>query len=205
MAHGSGLRAERDGPPTGAAPVTLEYLVGPDRERAVPAIRDGFVGIYRWHAKRQLREVTSVRAAVQGGEVVGAALLDRLLPEVGYVYYITVLTAHRRTGVGGRLLDDALERYRHEFAEVVYAAVQSENAPSLRLFVSRGFREVARRELGWREGGLGAWGLRSRMRLVPGERLLGLRLSSRSGASASDDNGKAGEAVPPRGSPWCRK
>ncbi len=164
----------------GAGPLPPPELVdldGPARERAIPAIRDGFVGIYRWHAKLQLREVPSVRAAVRGDELLGVALLDRLAPEVGYVYYITVLTPRRRTGVGGLLLDDALSRYRQAGVEVVYAAVQADNAPSLALFTGRGFRDVARKELGWREGGLGAWGLRSRMRLVPGEQLLGLRLA----------------------------
>jgi [ribosomal protein S18]-alanine N-acetyltransferase len=161
----------------GAPPVDLE---GAERERAVPVIRDAFVGIYRWHAKRQLREVPWVRALVDGdGQVVGVALLDLLVPEVGYVYYLAVLAAHRGQGLGARLLDDALARFRDRGVEVVYAAAQSDNAASRRLFASRGFREVARKETGWQDGGLGAWGLRSRMRLVPGERLLGLRLRPR--------------------------
>ncbi len=159
------------------APLELSDLAGPaEREQAIPAIRDGFVGVYRWHAKRQLREVPWVRAARRNGEIVGVALLDRLLPEVGYVYYLTVLGGSRRQGVGRCLLQDALARYRADGAEVVYAAVQSDNAASLALFRGQGFREVARKETSWRDGGLGAWGLRSRMWLVPGEQLLGLRL-----------------------------
>ena len=157
-----------------AAPII--DLVGNARERAVPVIRDGFVGIYRWQAKRTLREVPIVRAVEMEGEVVAVSLLDRLVPEVGYVYYIAVLTAHRRRGLGAKLLGDALDRFRQGGAEVVYAAVRSDNQASLNLFEHHGFRSVARKETVWREGGLGAWGLRSRMRLVPGETLLGLRL-----------------------------
>jgi L-amino acid N-acyltransferase YncA len=156
--------------------VTLRDLDGEAREAAVPIVRDSFVGIYRWHAKRTLREVPIVRAAAVRGELVGVALLDLLLPEVGYVYYLMVLSSYRRQGIGGILLDDALTGYRARRVEVVYAAVQSDNLPSRRLFERQGFREVDRKEWGWREGGLGARGLRSRMRLVPGERLLGLRL-----------------------------
>ena len=177
-----GPRAPGVGPPGETAEhgrVALVDLEGAERERAVPVIRDAFVGIYRWHAKRQLREVPWVRGVVQDEEVVGVALLDLLAPEVGYVYYVAVLTAHRRHGLGAVLLDDAIARYRGRTVEVVYAAAQSDNAASLRLFESRGFREVARKETGWQDGGLGAWGLRSRMRLVPGERLLGLRLRPR--------------------------
>lgn len=156
--------------------VTLIGLDGPARERAVPVVKDGFVGIYRWHAKRTLRDVPIVRALELRGEVIGVALLDLLLPEVGYVYYLIVHSAHQRQGHAGRLLDDALGLFRARGVEVVYAAVRSDNEASNRLFGRRGFRSVERKEAGWREGGLGAWGLRSRMVLVPGERLLGLRL-----------------------------
>ena len=156
--------------------VVLVDLVGDARERAVPLVRDAFVGIYRWHAKRTLREVPTVRGAELRGEVVGVTLVDRLVPEVGYLYYVMVLSTHRGHGLGGLLVDDALRLFRAQGVEVAYAAVRSDNTPSLRLCERRGFRAVERKELGWREGGLGAWGLRSRMRLVPGERLLGLRL-----------------------------
>jgi L-amino acid N-acyltransferase YncA len=170
--------SEGRGDPGPALPAGLRLLdlTGDERERAVPVIRDGFVGIYRWHAKRTLREVPTVRAATPDGEVLGVSLLDRLAPEVGYVYYIVVLSAHRGRGIGRALLDDALAIFRRTGAWVVYAAVQADNVPSRRLFERRGFRTVERKETGWREGGLGAWGLRSRMRLVPGELLLGLRL-----------------------------
>ena len=135
------------------------------------------MGIYRWHAKRTLREVSVVRAAELDGELAGVALLERLAPEVGYVYYVAVGLAHRRQGVGGALLDDAAAGFRRDRAEVVYAAVEEENHASRRLFASRGFRVVGRDEPSFREGGLGAQGFRTRMWVVRGELLLGLRLA----------------------------
>jgi ribosomal protein S18 acetylase RimI-like enzyme len=156
---------------------TLRDLVGPERERAVPVIRDGFEGIYRWHAKRTLGEIARVRGAEADGTVVGVSMLERLVPEVGYVYYIAVLSAWRRHGVAALLLDDAMGWFASEGARVVYAAAEHDNAASIALFRSRGFREVERKELGYREGGLGAWGLRSRMRIVYGEVLLGRRIA----------------------------
>ncbi|MCI4340010.1 MAG: GNAT family N-acetyltransferase [Thermoplasmata archaeon] len=164
-------------PPAAPVPARLIDLPPSERERAVPILVDSFVGIYRWHAKRTLREVTSVRGAEIEGELVAVAMLERLVPEVGYVYYLAVASAHRRTGLGGLLLDDALDRFRRDGATIVYAAVPSDNTASLRLFQSRGLRVIERKELGYREGGLGAWGLRSRMRLVYGEVLLGRRLA----------------------------
>jgi L-amino acid N-acyltransferase YncA len=172
----AGSEGGNDREPSLPEGMRLIDLAGEERERAVPVIRDGFVGIYRWHAKRTLRDVPIVRAVTPDGEIVGVSLLDRLAPEVGYVYYVVVRSAHRGRGIGRALLDDALSIFRTTGAWVVYAAVQADNVPSRRLFERRGFRLVERKETGWREGGLGAWGLRSRMRLVPGELLLGRRL-----------------------------
>ena len=155
----------------------VELPVGA-REVAVPVLVDSFVGIYRWHAKRTLRDVLWVRGARLGGEIVGVSLLELLTSEVGYVYYLAVLAARRGEGIGALLLDDALERFHRSQIRVVYGAAEKDNAPSLGLFRSRGFRVVERRELGYADGGLGAWGLRSRMRLVHGERLMGKRLGT---------------------------
>ncbi len=172
--------------------VRIADLDGAGRERAVPVLIDSFVGIYRWHAKRTLRQVSSVRGAFAGDELVGVAMLERLVPAVGYVYYLAVRRADRRRGVAAALLDDALERFRRDGVRVVYAAAEEDNEGSIALFRSRGFRTVERRELGWAEGGLGAWGLRSRMWVVSGEVLLGLRLAPEpSGASASAWSGAA--------------
>ncbi|HLN51804.1 MAG TPA: GNAT family N-acetyltransferase [Thermoplasmata archaeon] len=157
-------------------PFRLIDLVGDDRERALPILKESFEGIYRWHAKRTMRDIPVFRAVEADGVVVGASMLDRLTPEVGYLYYVFVGRDHRRRGIAGTLLDDALGRFRSEEVRVVYAAAEEENAASRGLFRSRGFREVERKEPGWLEGGLGAWGLRTRMRLVSGEVLMGLRL-----------------------------
>lgn len=172
-----GTSGRGDPSPPSSGPVQLIDLVGEDRERAMPALKDGFVGIYRWHAKRTLHHATWVRAAVLGEEVAAVSVLERLDPEVGYVYYLATAVSYRRRGLAARLLDDALDLFRREGARVVYGAAEEDNTASIELFRSRGFRLVERKELGFREGGLGAWGLRSRMTLVGGEVLLGLRLA----------------------------
>jgi L-amino acid N-acyltransferase YncA len=161
----------------GAPPLRLRDLKGRAREGAIPVLKEGFVGIYRWHAKRTLRTVTTVRAAELDGTIVGFALLERLSPEAGYVYYVAVSRASRRRGVGGHLLDDAIRKFRSDGVQVVYAAVERGNRASRALLRSRGFRSVARKELHHLEGGLGAWGLRSRMWIVSGEMLFGLRIA----------------------------
>lgn len=198
MAPSSPRAAPSDVPPeretpAGAGP-RLTDLAPSERERAVPVLKEGFTGIYRWHAKRTLRSATWVRAAeLAPRELVGVSILERLAPEVGYVFYLAVAQRHRGTGLGGRLLDDALRLFRAERFRVAYGAVEEENEPSRRLFRSRGFREVERKELSYREGGLGAWGLRSSMRLVGGELLYGLRLE---GPASAGTRPAAGSAAP---------
>jgi len=162
---------------TTSSDVALVDLNGVDRERAVPSLVESFVGIYRWHAKRTLRTVSRVRAAEIGGEIVGVALLERLTPAVGYVYYLAVRPPHRRAGIAARLLDDAIAEFERTGIRVVYAAAEEENSASIALFRSRGFRTVERKETGYLDGGLGAWGLRSKMWIVSGEVLLGRRLA----------------------------
>lgn len=138
------------------SPLELIDLPAGARVVAVPLLVDSFVGIYRWHAKRTLRDAAWVRAARRGEELVGVSMLEPLTAEVGYVYYLAVLAAHRGEGIGARLLDDALDRFRQSHRWVVYGAAEAENAPSLGRLRSRGFRPVERRELGYVEGRLGA-------------------------------------------------
>ena len=154
------------------------------RERAIPILRESFEGIYRWHAKRTLLRVPIARMVEVEGAVAGVSLLEWLDPTVAYVYYLFVGRAFRNRGIGGRLLDDALDRFRNGGAEVVFAAHEDENVASRRLFLARGFREVDRSEPPVQEGGLGARGYRSRMMVVAGESLLGLRLARAGGADS---------------------
>ena len=163
--------AEDPGPPLAIGDLPLG-----GREEAIPILRESFEGIYRWHAKRTLLRVSIARAARFGPSLAGVSLLEWLDPDVAYVYYLFVGRTYRRRGVAGRLLDDALARFRDGGAAVVFAAREVENAASRALFGSRGFRTVAPDEPPVREGGLGARGYRSRMMVVSGEVLMGLRL-----------------------------
>jgi ribosomal protein S18 acetylase RimI-like enzyme len=156
--------------------IELLSLDGENRELGVPVVIDGFEGVYRWHAKRTLREATWVRGAREAGEIVGVTMLERLNEEVGYVYYVAVLARRRGRKIGGTLLDDALVWLGRNGSRIVYAVVTEGNANSEALFRSRQFRRIERDEPGINEGGLGAEGLRSRMRIVHGEVLMGRRL-----------------------------
>lgn len=154
----------------------IHDMIGPERDLAIPIVKEGFVGIYRWHAKRTLRSIERVRGLWLSGKLAGVSMLVMLTPEVGYVYYIAVGKEYRRRGIGGMLVDDAIACFKKAGARIIYAAAEDDNAPSLALMVSRGLRVIEREEMNYKDGGLGAWGLRSRMMLVSGEVLMGKKL-----------------------------
>lgn len=170
----------------------VKDLPPPQREEAVEVLKDSFVGYYRWHAKRTLRDVERVRVIRADGEIVAVSMFERFFPEVGYLNYVAVARTHRRRGYARRLLEDALRQLRTAGVEVVFAAASRSNRASLALLASRGFRTTRRKERGWQEGGLGAWGLRSRMHVIRGEVVLALRLRPRRTGPATLPR-KAGE------------
>ena len=57
----------------------------------------------------------------------------------GYLYTRYVLPAHRRNGLGGRMLDMALDWFREMNAEWAEAHTHSSNLGLQKLFISRGF------------------------------------------------------------------
>jgi ribosomal protein S18 acetylase RimI-like enzyme len=158
--------------------IRLRGLSGSARSGVLPILKESFTGYYRWHAKRTLLEIERVQVATLNRTIAGAALLERLVPEVGYISYIFVGSGFRRRGVGAALFDDAIRKFRRQRVLVVYAVAEPENRASIALIRSRGFRRTERKETSWKEGGLGAWGLRSRMRIIGDEVLFGLRLDT---------------------------
>lgn len=83
-------------------------------------------------------------AVAPGGAVVGYCILTRAADE-GEIANICAAPAVRGTGVGGRLLDDALGAADAEGTEALYLEVRISNAAARALYESRGFALVGRR------------------------------------------------------------
>ena len=94
---------------TGPGSLNIEGVPADARESLTPILLESFKGIYLWHARRTLRSVRWVRKATQGSVVVGLAMSTMLGEISGYAYYAAVTPSQRAKGVGGFLLDDALE------------------------------------------------------------------------------------------------
>ncbi len=119
-----------------------------------------------------LREVDVVRAASLAGQRVGLVMLKALEPEVGYVYYIAVAKSHRREGVARLLLRDSLNRFQDARVKEVFAGVETDNLPSVRLFESEGFTGTSFGEVSRKYGRLRTLNLYRKMLVVPGEVLM---------------------------------
>lgn len=135
-------------------------------------LEESFDGWYLRHSKRILREVETVRAAVSAGVPVGLIMLKTLEKGVGYIFYVAVARANRKTGVAAMLLRDALNRFRAEGVSEVFASVEGDNQPSERLFASGGFARTKLAEVSGRHGLLNALNMYRMMVVVPGEILL---------------------------------
>lgn len=139
-------------------------------------LEEGFTGLYLWHAKRTLRSAEDVRLALLGGEPAGLVMLKRIGPAIGYVYYIAVARRFRGMGVGGTLLDHAVDLFRREGRREVYASIEEDNTSSIRLFRSRGFRPTGFEELRRKYGLVGAAKIYAEMLVASGETLYVLEL-----------------------------
>ncbi|HUI00366.1 MAG TPA: GNAT family N-acetyltransferase [Nitrososphaerales archaeon] len=158
--------------------VSIVEVTKGERAKLLPILEDSFEGLYLWHARRTLQSIEVVRAArTEDGDDAGLAMLKMLDGEAGYVYYVAVPRKFRGMGVGGRLLDDALERFAAQGAGHVYASVEDDNEESKRLFGSRGFAEVKGSDMASRYGRIRSLLMYREMMVVPGEILLGRALS----------------------------
>ncbi len=153
---------------------TFKILDVPKNERFQfdQVLRESFAGIYLWHAKRTLGGIELVRGAYIEDEVVGLAMLRKIAPSAGYVYYIAVSPSYRRKGIGSALLDDAINYFSANQANSIYASVEEDNAESLSLFKSRGFRPLSRDEFARKHGRLQSKVMLAKMMVVYGEIIL---------------------------------
>ncbi len=72
-------------------------------------------------------------------------VLARLAAGEGEILTIAVARAHRRRGLGWRLMDAVLRELHGQRAEALFLEVDETNAPAIALYRRLGFREVGKR------------------------------------------------------------
>jgi ribosomal protein S18 acetylase RimI-like enzyme len=151
--------------------VRIEEVPAGSREGLKSIIDQSFHGIYLWHARRTLFSVTWVREATRGDTQTGLSMSKMLGQGAGYVYYIAVSPSWREKGIGGLLLDDAIQLLRVAGAREIFACVRADNTPSIRLLWSRNFVRTGFRELVLVNGLCRAARFWMRMVVAPGEKV----------------------------------
>lgn len=133
---------------------------------------DSFDGLYLRHALRKLYQVEEVFVALDTNTPIGIAMLEELSKEVSYIFYIAVKRSYRRRGVASQLLSFCISYSASNGKKEIYAAVESDNEPSIRLFESKGFAKISFSEFRKKYGLKKAIDMYRRMVVVPGELLL---------------------------------
>ena len=87
------------------------------------------------------------RVALHQGTAAGLVLPTPLPDGTAEIQYLGVAPAYRRQGLGQSLVADAIEAAASLGATLLTVHVDARNAPALRLYESRGFRVVNRRQL----------------------------------------------------------
>jgi len=135
-------------------------------------LEESFEGWYLRAAKGTLQDIEVVRVAMSDGRPAGLVMLKTLEENVGYVYYIAVARARRRSGMAKLLLEDSIRRFVAAGVKEVFASVEEDNEPSEKLFASEGFIPTSFGEVSKNHGSLRTINMYRIMRVVPGEVLL---------------------------------
>ncbi|HEY4118618.1 MAG TPA: GNAT family N-acetyltransferase [Byssovorax sp.] len=124
--------------------VRFHHATDPRRFLLMPDVERGYG---KWLGREAQRDGALVLVAAQGDEIVGygyatleARDWDMLVDAHGALRDVFVDDAHRRAGVGARLLDALLAELDHRGAPRVLLSTMVDNEPAKALFASRGFR-----------------------------------------------------------------
>ena len=136
-----------------------------------PIVDESFTGLYRWHARRTLRSVAYVRKATGNNALVGVTMSTMVGNGVGYIFYAAVIPPLRGRGIGGAILDDALQALRAKGAREIFACARTRNMPAVRLLLSRHFARTSFPALAFTKGFAEAVRLWVKMVAAPGEKV----------------------------------
>ena len=87
----------------------------------------------------------AARETGRGGEAPVGFVLARLAAGEGEILTVAVTRAHRRQGLGWRLMDAVLRELHGQRAEALFLEVDETNAPAIALYRRFGFFEVGKR------------------------------------------------------------
>ncbi|WP_315919152.1 N-acetyltransferase [Mesorhizobium sp. SP-1A] len=87
----------------------------------------------------------AAREVGRGASAPVGFVLARVAAGEGEILTVAVARAHRRRGLGWRLMDAVLRELHGQRAEALFLEVDETNAPAIALYRGLGFREVGKR------------------------------------------------------------
>lgn len=113
----------------------------------------------------------AARETGHGGDQPVGFVLARLAAGEGEILTVAVARAHRRQGLGWRLMDAVLRELHAERAEALFLEVDETNAAAIALYRRLGFIEVGKRPRYFQaaDGATGALVMRRDLKRVPGK------------------------------------
>jgi ribosomal-protein-alanine N-acetyltransferase len=105
-------------------------------------------------SRESLLQLTSAESAAWVAElngVVAGFLIGRVAADEFEILNIAVSKAHRRSGIGSKLLESALDFSRIAGIARMYLEVRASNGPAIALYTRYGFTECGRRARYYRD------------------------------------------------------
>jgi ribosomal-protein-alanine N-acetyltransferase len=99
----------------------------------------------------QLASVESAAWVAELNAVVAGFLIGRVAADDFEILNIAVFGAHRRSGIGSKLLESALDFSRIAGIARMYLEVRASNGPAIALYTRYGFTECGRRARYYRD------------------------------------------------------
>ena len=106
-----------------------------------------------WSSESLLQLASADPAAwvVELNSVLVGFLIGRVVADEFEILNMAVYRAHRRSGIGSRLLETALEFSRTAGSARAYLEVRASNGPAIALYARHGFAECGRRDRYYRD------------------------------------------------------
>lgn len=127
--------------------VVVRWAKDSDLPRAAEILEKSFTGSYRYWSLRLLN-VLDVLVAEADGDVAGVAEVyvtrAKGYGRLGVIGFVAVDPAYRRRGIGRRLIQAAEEYFVEQGCKYSAASTRRDNAASINLFSSLGYRVYER-------------------------------------------------------------
>jgi ribosomal-protein-alanine N-acetyltransferase len=139
------MSADR-GASKGASSVSIRQLAASDVPTVLAILQESpEAAAWSQESLLQLGSVAPTAWVVERDGVVAGFLIGRSAADEFEILNMAVSGAHRRQGIGSKLLESALEVSRKAGTARVYLEVRASNEPAIALYKRHGFRECGRR------------------------------------------------------------